>query len=585
MHAQPGVYAVLLGSGVSTGAGIPTGWGIVKDLVRRIAAINFAEDQSVIDAAEVDPESWWTKHGSGELGYSSLLESIAPTPATRQGILRSFFEPTDEDRNEGIKVPSRAHLSLAELVKRGSVKVILTTNFDRLTERALESVGISPQVISRPEAVNGMAPLAHADATVIKLHGDYLDLGSRNTPDELQDYPDEWKNILAQVVDEYGLIISGWSADWDTALVSAIESASSRRYPLYWDRRSSKGENAGRLLATRKGMVLDVASADELFANLSDGIDALDRLTEPPLTTAMAVARLKRYLPDPAARINLNDLVMTALDRAVDAIKGQTFHVGHEEVPKRLEELLDAHYHASLPLLNLLATGTWFDRGLDHLDLWKEVVQRLLDARVIPDTAFQGPVSEFQHFPALLAYEVIGLVAANRGRDRLLLEISTKVKWRNLEYPNNMAPAAQQLHIQRVLGQGNLKTIPRWEGKEPYYPESRLMRFYLRDVFSSLIPEERTYAESFDSLEYLIGIIQQRTQGQTRSYHPNQGEFLIADYDGSDGIPHAETYLRESSAEQRDRWPWRALIGDEYEIDEVLNSYREALSQAKRRNF
>lgn len=25
MHAQPGVYALLLGSGVSTGAGIPTG--------------------------------------------------------------------------------------------------------------------------------------------------------------------------------------------------------------------------------------------------------------------------------------------------------------------------------------------------------------------------------------------------------------------------------------------------------------------------------------------------------------------------------------------------------------------------------
>ncbi len=33
MHGQPGVYALLIGSGVSTGAGIPTGWGVVTELV------------------------------------------------------------------------------------------------------------------------------------------------------------------------------------------------------------------------------------------------------------------------------------------------------------------------------------------------------------------------------------------------------------------------------------------------------------------------------------------------------------------------------------------------------------------------
>ena len=32
MHAQPRVYAVLLGSGVSTGAGLPTGWGVEDSL-------------------------------------------------------------------------------------------------------------------------------------------------------------------------------------------------------------------------------------------------------------------------------------------------------------------------------------------------------------------------------------------------------------------------------------------------------------------------------------------------------------------------------------------------------------------------
>ena len=31
LHNSPGVYALLLGSGISRDAGVPTGWEIVKD--------------------------------------------------------------------------------------------------------------------------------------------------------------------------------------------------------------------------------------------------------------------------------------------------------------------------------------------------------------------------------------------------------------------------------------------------------------------------------------------------------------------------------------------------------------------------
>jgi len=31
---NPGVYALLIGSGVSRGAEIPTGWDIIQDLIR-----------------------------------------------------------------------------------------------------------------------------------------------------------------------------------------------------------------------------------------------------------------------------------------------------------------------------------------------------------------------------------------------------------------------------------------------------------------------------------------------------------------------------------------------------------------------
>jgi hypothetical protein len=50
--------------------------------------------------------------------YSQLLESLAGTPAERQAILRGYFEPTEEEREEGEKAPTPAHRAIARL--RGS---------------------------------------------------------------------------------------------------------------------------------------------------------------------------------------------------------------------------------------------------------------------------------------------------------------------------------------------------------------------------------------------------------------------------------------------------------------------------------
>lgn len=191
MHAQPGVYALLLGSGVSSAAGIPTGWGVIKELVRRAAA---AQDPTDPDAAaravesDAAVEQWWADHGDGEPpGYSNLLASLAPTPAARQALLAGFFEPTEEESDAGFKVPTPAHHAIAQLAKRGYVRVILTTNFDRLMERALEEAGVPPQVLSRPEVTAAITPLPHAGVTVVKIHGDYIDLLMRNTVEELSE--------------------------------------------------------------------------------------------------------------------------------------------------------------------------------------------------------------------------------------------------------------------------------------------------------------------------------------------------------------------------------------------------------------
>ena len=60
-----GAYALLIGSGVSSGAGIPTGWAITLDLISKIAVMREGK-------APADPENWYKGHFGKDPDYSDL---------------------------------------------------------------------------------------------------------------------------------------------------------------------------------------------------------------------------------------------------------------------------------------------------------------------------------------------------------------------------------------------------------------------------------------------------------------------------------------------------------------------------------
>lgn len=135
VQSNPGVYALLLGSGISRSAGIPTGWEITIDLIKKTAAL---ENHSAEDA-----EAWYRDKFESEPDYPALLNNLGKIAAERQAILREYFEPTPEDREAGRKIPTVAHKAIATLAAKGFIRVIITTNFDRLLERALEAEGVT----------------------------------------------------------------------------------------------------------------------------------------------------------------------------------------------------------------------------------------------------------------------------------------------------------------------------------------------------------------------------------------------------------------------------------------------------------
>ncbi|MET9588137.1 SIR2 family protein [Streptomyces sp. NPDC006539] len=548
VHSSPGVYALLLGAGISIASGVKTGWGVVQDIVGKVAAVRDPDNPDARGEAMADPEKWWEANTSEPLGYSALLAAAAPMPASRQAMLAEYFEP--EEGQVDSKGPTAAHRAIAQLVKRGSIRVILTTNFDRLTERALQEVGISPQVVSRPDQIKGIKPLAHSQVTVIKLHGDYADLEQRNTVDELETYPDELQQLLDRVLDEYGLIVCGWSADWDKALVRAVEGTRSRRYPLFWAQYGRFNEAAQALTAQHDAVVIDGKSADELFTDLVSRIEALDRLTTAPVTRDVAVVQLKRTLADPLRRIDVFDLVDQAVTQVTD--RSTPEHRPVLASPSAWADTFGSSvrgYRAdSDVLLHLLANGVFHDNGT-HDHVWRRAVERLVRLRDTMPSPYDEYLEKLRHLPALLATWTIGVAAVLSHREELLAQILYRPEWAAPHSGHDRQGPAWYLNPNLVLNiEGMHDMHPSGNGNKFLYPQSNWLKDTLREPFRLVEPSDIAYREASARFELLASMIAMDTDIDFRAY-PWAGEFFLDSswgYDNNGLAGAVETELTET---------------------------------------
>jgi hypothetical protein len=319
VYENKGVFALLLGSGLSRAAEIPTGWEITLDLIRRVALAQGVEDQP-------DWAAWYRERTGQEPDYSALLEELASSPEERRSILHSYIEPTEEDREQGRKVPTPAHHAIAELVLGGYIRVIITTNFDRLVENALREHGIEPTVVASVDALTGAEPITHTACYVLKLHGDYKDARILNTEAELHGYPPQYDRLLDRILDEHGLIVCSWSGTWDYALRTAFLRAPNRRYSVYWAARGELANGANELVMHRRADVIPIADADTFLVTLQRRVQTLEQSRRAnPLSIELMVNSAKRFLAKPEYRIQLDELFTQETDRVLAGLDSAEF--------------------------------------------------------------------------------------------------------------------------------------------------------------------------------------------------------------------------------------------------------------------
>jgi hypothetical protein len=541
VHGRPGGYALLLGSGLSTGAGISTGHQIVEDLIRRVAVVEEADP-------EPDVEAWYRSRYIEVPTYSKLVGALGLTPADRHALIASYIAP---DPDAGTRVPTAAHRAVAQLVAGGWVRIILTTNFDPLIEQALSEANVTVTVLASPDAMHGALPLVHVGPVLVKLNGDHRDPRILNTDEELDSYEPDVDRLLDQVFDEYGLIVCGWSAEHDVALGNAIERCPSRRFSTFWTTRQD--DLTGRALAlriARQAEVLQIKDADDFFGRLADSVQSLALVDRPhPASISAAVSTVKRELSGEHPAIGLHDTLRAEVERlrSLDFLSAPDFNgdaARHAELLARLESELQL-------VLALVATAAYW--GTPETDrFWLEDLERFSQPN-------QGSGStaliEIPRLPGLAMLWAAGIASIARRRYDLLDELLRLPAMKN-RYNGEVAPFVLAIAPELFHTNDAVKRLNLW----------------LRPAFVEHLGIGRVaYFDALDRWQYVLGVLGTDTRSGALFY-----PVIRVDGWRERCTPVAEQWLRDDMQRRGAGHPITEYLDlDQPRIEAAIEGFRD----------
>lgn len=576
MYSNKGAYALLLGSGISRSAHIPSGWEVEEKLIQKLGA-----SQGIIDSD--DWHQWYKDKYQQSASYSSLLGEFVKTPTERVQLMKSFFEPTDEEKEIGWKTPTKAHLAIAKCAKKGYIRVILTTNFDRLLEKAFELEGVTPQVISHEGAISQATPIVHSKIpTIIKINGDYIDCQFRNTAEELDEYPEQMKLYLYRIFEEYGLVTCGWSGEWDKGLIEIINGATHSRYNSFFTYIGEAKNSIMSLSRDRMGELMPIESADNLFSELYEQITALEKYdANANMSHEMMLARVKKYISSKQYDIEFADIIEKWGAEAYNQIT-EVAHYNFSLTKESFERYLEIHLRAIDPLLDAaIITARWGKEW--HVKLFGDILIKLC---IKPFKNGERGVVETSYIHALapmLLLNVIGIACVKFGRFK---ELNSILK---LSVPAGNFMGFYRHPLLYLLG-GTHWTYETWNnlmGTTYCYPFSLFFLGQLEPVFKDYFITESEYENVFYIWEHLKSLVYGYNQCSLIEFSVPMGNFLYKRNEYKMRYKETEPYTLffEEADKLKNNWEpiKQGMFGGSYDNYKQIYEQAEAYYQQYRK--
>ena len=345
--ARPENLAWFIGAGASRAAGLMTASDVIRDLKKRYYC---REENQELDRQDIQNhavreriQSFMASRGfpaEGTVGeYGTYFERIFGTDKERQ---RRYLKAALSEDKVTLSVGNRI---LAALMSERRARVVFTTNFDTVVERAFAEVtGRSLAAYHIEGSASAVQAMNNEEFPLyVKLHGDFRHDSLKNLPVDLATQNDDLARCLNIAGSRFGFVVAGYSGR-DASVMAAFRAvlAESNPFPhgMFWT--GLKGmpvpEPVASLLADIRACgitaeYIEIETFDALLLRLWRNIEGVNRELDAKIRKARLTA-VDIPIPPTGAReplIRTNALPLIALPTQCLAL---SFHV-----PKTSEEV------------------------------------------------------------------------------------------------------------------------------------------------------------------------------------------------------------------------------------------------------
>jgi hypothetical protein len=212
--------------------------------------------------------------------YASYFELTYPDPADRRRFLERMLHGA---------TPAYGHHILAALMKAGNVRLVWTTNFDRLVEDASAAAFGSTSALTVSTIDSSSVALSALNEgrwpILGKLHGDFQSVALKNTTEELKTQESTLRAALVESCKRFGMIVAGYSGRDESvmnALAEAVAQPHSFPAGLFWVTKAGwpvyrKVEELLNHAASAgiQACLIEVETFDELMGDVAQQIESL----------------------------------------------------------------------------------------------------------------------------------------------------------------------------------------------------------------------------------------------------------------------------------------------------------------------
>ena len=250
-------FCFILGAGASKSSGIPTGAELsllwLREIEQDLDAVKFAEwlESEKIDKS--NPAHYYSKI------FGKRFE------VSRQGGL-DCLEKVMRKSN-----PSCGYSFLAEIMAQGKHNVVITTNFDSLTEDALFIFTSKKPLVVGHSSLSEFISVQSTRPQIIKVHHD-LFLSPKNTNSETEEMGGKLKAGLKEIFKHYTPIVIGYGGN-DGGFMELLQAGLSKDGRLFWclmEAEESPRKDIAKLVISKNGRFVPIDGFDELMVFIGD---------------------------------------------------------------------------------------------------------------------------------------------------------------------------------------------------------------------------------------------------------------------------------------------------------------------------